>query len=89
MRVMSRMKFTPERIANARLPAPDETQMSISTLTPPDVHKLRTQASSASMLEAFPQTVDLDWLFSSVSPHDLPRLSQPLLVVGERDEILE
>ena len=66
-----------------------KSQMDISTLTPRDVPKLRTQASSASMLEAFPQTVDLDWLFSSVSPHNLPGLSQPLLVVGERDEILE
>lgn len=48
-----------------------------------------TQSASRRMFKAFPNICYLDRPLAPISPHNLPSFSEPFLVVGERDQILE
>lgn len=87
IRVSSRMRLTPARMAKARPPAPEQKTEVASAHT--FNGKQRTQSSSTSVFRALPQVIELNRFLSSIPPHDFPSLSEALLIVRKRDQVLK
>ena len=85
--VNNKMRFTPERIANASIPDPVRHCIDESCINR-DVTR-RTQASATRMLKTLSQILQLHRWLSPISPYDLPGLSKVFLVICEHDKVLK
>ena len=86
--VNSKIRFTPARITNARVPAPESTIVRFRRSKESRGLGL-TQTSTRGVFEAFPQIMNLNGEFTSVSPHDLLCTLQSFFVVREGDQVLK
>ncbi len=83
--VNNKMKFTPERRANAIVPDPEYECMSHGPMLSTREMTRRTQASATRVLEALSKVAYLHRWLPSVSPYDFPSFPEVFLVVREHD----
>lgn len=83
--VNNKMKFTPERRANAIVPDPEYECMSHGPMLSTRGMTRRTQASATRVLEALSKVAYLHRWLPSVSPYDFPSFPEVFLVVREHD----